>query len=170
MSFLLPAAISVGSSLLSGALTDQPEVPDLVGETRGQISEARRNMREGLEQRSDRLDAALAARGVTGSGGVSARQGLFRANNSAMADLESRAADILSEAINREKLMQFQQDRQTGANRARAIAGMGQGLSDAIMQKRFLDQILGSSAGGGINEMDVGGSGIDLNSLLGSAF
>lgn len=141
-SVLLPAAISAGSSLIGALATDQPDVPDLSGAVQEQTVRARRNLSEQAEQASNRLEENLAASNAAAVTSSSAREEMFDAQSSARAELENRASEIMSDAIRKERIMEFQNQRRTGQNRASAIGAIGESLGNALFAQ--------SQMGGGV--------------------
>lgn len=149
-SMLVPLALSAGGllagKLFSGKRPTLPEVPDLITpavrrvNTEFDIAERRRE--QGAESAFDRLQAQLAAAGVSGSGGTSQLQALFRNNLLSEADLQSRraanVADTRTRAKNQQQRMeyerglnQYQQDLQRYYNRAQGISDIFGSLGSA---------------------------------------
>lgn len=144
----IPAAISIGSSLLGNAVTDQPEVPDFSKAAQDEVDAARRRQRGQAEEQREDLEETLSARSASGVISSGAREEMFDAQASAASELESKAADIISNAIRKEKMAEFERESKQAQNRARAISDIGQGLSTAAI-----------SAGLGQN-MDFGGGDV----------
>lgn len=144
----IPAAISIGSSLLGNAVTDQPEVPDFSKAAQDEVDAARRRQRGQAEEQREDLEETLSARSASGVISSGAREEMFDAQASAASELESKAADIISNAIRKEKMAEFERESKQAQNRARAISDIGQGLSTAAI-----------SAGLGQN-MDFGGDDV----------
>lgn len=142
--FLTAAAISAGSSILGEVLTDDPETPDLSGAVREQTTRARRNLSEQAEQASNRLEENLAASNAAAVTSSSAREEMFDAQSSARAELENRAAEILSDAVRRERLMEFRNQRRQARNRAAGIASIGETLANTA----FTQTTQGDGGGG----------------------
>ena len=147
-STLIPLGIEVGGSLLAKATSDRPDVPDLVQPTVEQVKNQQRELRGHLSANADELEANLAARGVTGSGGSAQRQDIFESAASAGAELNARASDIISDAIRRQRMLEFRNQ----SNRARA---QSQGISS-----------LASSVAGGLRQDDLVSSLGDEKSII----
>lgn len=142
MSLLVPLALSAGgavaSRLFSGSRPDLPDIPDFLTpalrrtNTEYDIAEQRRR-RQGRSAMDD-LQANLAARGVTGSGGVSAQSELQRTNAQATADLSARRAaelaDVRTRAENQRKRMEYQRDLQGYQGDMAQWQQRAQGISD----------------------------------------
>lgn len=134
-SVLAPAAISIGSSLIANAATDDPEAPDLTGPAREEIERSRRNLDEESQQARKQLEENLAARNSAAATSAGAREEMFDAQASARAELEGRAAEIISDAVRKEKLQQFRQDQRQSRNRAAGIASIGQNLANQVFME-----------------------------------
>lgn len=132
-SFLLPAAISAGSSIIGSLATDSPEVPDLSGRAREQVRRSRREQDEQQEEARQDLEESLASTGSSIATSAGAREDFFDSQASASAELQSRASEILQDAIRREKMLEFEQDQRRSRNRAGAISDIGSGLATAAI-------------------------------------
>lgn len=140
-SFAIPAAISAGSSIVSNLVTDAPEVPDFSARAQEEIDRARRRQRDQAEQQREDLEETLAARSASGLTSSAAREEMFDSQASASAELESRAADIISDAIRKEKMREFQRDQRVAQNRARAISDIGSGLATSFIASGLGEEI-----------------------------
>lgn len=162
-SFAIPAAISVGSSLLGSALTDTPDVPDLSGLAEDRLDDARVQQAEQAEQQANRVEENLAAQGASALGSSGTREEMFDAQASARAQLEGKAADIITDAIRKERMMEFQQDRRQAQNRARAISEIGQGLATSAIAAGVGEDGFGFGGDSGPNDdvVNFEGTGAD---------
>ena len=132
------------------------EAPDLIEPTTAVINRRRGSLADSLRFRQDDLSADLAAAGATGSAGVSARDALFRSNNDARSQLDSAATDIMTEAINRQKLLDFQvanaqrqEDLQQFMQRGQGIAGIFDTLGATLSNQQLLKGLQGGQGTGG---------------------
>lgn len=168
----IAALASAGGSLLGGLFggdDDVPEPPDVVSPAVGEVRNQRRELSERLNEQEDRVQADLAAAGITGSGAASARQDVFSEGASAQAEMSAKAADIVQDAINKQKMMDFQArqrqaqlDRQQRRNRIEGITSAAGNVATFAMGGGF------GSGGGSTPEMpdtsDIGFSASNLES------
>lgn len=133
-SLAIPAAISVGSSIAGSLFSDEPDVPDLSSAVKDQTTRARRNFSEKSENARNRLEENIAATNAAGAVASGQREEMFDAQSSGRAELENRASEILSDAVQRERIMKFRRDQQQAQNRAQGIASIGQNLANLAFQ------------------------------------
>lgn len=119
---LLAAGIQVGAGVIN-AVQKRPDPPDLFTPAVRQATRARGRVAELLERQGSTLDASLAASGVTGSGGAGQREALIRASTGAIADIDASVADLVTEAGNRQRQVEFNDALQR-------FQGRQQGVSD----------------------------------------
>lgn len=140
------AGISLASGVASGianrALNRPPEVPDLSADVVQQYDRLARRIDEAIRRREERLEGDLAARGVTGSGGVSERQALYRSANDARLRAAEAASEATRQAQRREDLMRYQQEIGRYRNRAQAISDVF-GTGPQLLALEMLDRRYG---------------------------
>lgn len=165
-SFLAPIAVQGAGALISRwaggkqpSAGEIPEAPDIVSPVRGRLGIARQRLANRIDRNVGQLDSSLAARGAVGSAGVADREALFRTNSQAAAEMEARAADILADTINRQRLLEYDRAMnvynrrsELAGNRARGIGGFAQGISDLLVAQ-------GAFGGGGGGGSASGGGG-----------
>lgn len=149
----IAALASAGGSLLGGLFggdAEAPEPPDIVSPAVGEVRNQRRELAERLDEQGDRVQADLAAAGITGSGAASARQDVFSEGASAQAEMSAKAADIVQDAINKQKMMDFQARQRQAQIDQRERRNRIEGITSAA------GNVATFAAGGGFG--DGGGS------------
>jgi len=165
---LAAAGISIGSSLLgkgaNALFNDRPDAPDFSSEVAGQFQEARRQLEEDQEQQIDEVQTEASAAGVNP---VSAVADVVDSNNQAQADLLAKERDAVARAENRERQLEFDQDRRSFQNTAQGIGGIVSGVSNFATNKAIIDQLSeddeSDGGGGGDNGGESGGSAASAN-------
>lgn len=169
-SLLVSAGSSAVSSLLGGGVNalfnERPEIPDLSSEVAGKYDEAKRQLDENLQKKTDQVQADAAAAGVNP---ISAMGDVIDANNDAQADLMSKKKDAISRAENRENMMKFRRGQEKYKARAQGIGSIVNSLSQAgtaLGMREFMGEDDGSGDGGGGGNGDGGSNGGGIGSNL----
>jgi len=140
-STLVPLGVELAGAAASRLFADRPETPNIVRPATEEVENQQRELRENLAANTDELEADLAARGVTGSGGSTQRQDIFESAASAGAELNARAADIISDAVQRQRMLEFRNQRQEARNRAQGITSLASGISSGLQQDELLSEL-----------------------------
>ncbi len=120
-----PLLIAGGFQLAGGLaslLRKPPKAPDFFSPAVNEALRSRGRVQELLERQGGILEANLAARGVSGSGGAGDREALIRAATSGVADIDATLADLITNAGNRQRQAEFDIAQQRFANRQQAIS------------------------------------------------
>lgn len=135
---LVALGIQAGGGIIN-ALQRPPETPDLFTPQLREAQRARSRVQELLERQGGNLDANLSAAGVTGSGGAGQRESLIRASTGAIADIDAQLADLVTQAGNNQRNLEFQQASSRFNNRQQAVSQ----LADAGTSLFSLSQLQG---------------------------
>lgn len=147
---LVAAAIQGGAGLVSSLLR-RPDVPDAYTPALAEARRGRARIQELLDNRLQNLEATQAARGVTGSGGAGEREAIMRAAGSTVADIDASLADMITEAGNRQRMLEFQDAqaqynaRQQGISQLANAAGSAYSLNQLLNAQTTSDP-MGASA------------------------
>lgn len=151
---LIPILAQLGTTALgAGAnalFNKRPKVPDLSAQALAGFDQKRkhleilmsrqhRDLNKDLSRRGEQLEEDLAAMGATGSGGVAARESLYRYQNDALrdlnethalatTDLDAAAAEAEARAQAQEDMMRFGQRDEAYRNRTQAIGDLVGGV------------------------------------------
>jgi hypothetical protein len=155
---LVAAGIQAGAGLASRFLGPRPSPPDIFTPAVREAERSRSRILELLEQQSGDLESVLAARGATGSGGAGDREALIRAASGAVSDIDASLADIITDAGNRQRELEFQdrlsrfQSRQQGLAQ---LANVGSSLFSLSQLTNAPTQTIEASAGPSPQQIDL---------------
>lgn len=144
---LLAAALIQGGAGLVNAIQDRPEVPDVFSPALREAGRSRARILELLQRQGANLDSSLAAVGATGSGGAGQREALIRSSTGAVADIDASVADLLTQAGNQQRQLQFNDALQTFQSRQNAVAELAN-AGTGIVALQQLGQTQGSAIPG----------------------
>jgi len=141
---LIVAGAIQGATGLVGLLRRPPKPPDVFTPALRQATRARNRVFETLGEQSENLEAQPRARGATGSGGSADREALIRASSSTVADIDASLADLITQAGNQQRQLEFQDRSQRFASSQQALASLGNAATSIFT----LSQLQGSGATG----------------------
>lgn len=144
-----PLLVAAGIQAVTGiasSLKKRPDVPDVFSPAVRESIRSRDRITELLERQSGNLDAQLAARGATGSGGAANREALIRSASSSVSDIDAQLADVITNAGNRQRELEFRDQTARFNNRQQAISQIGNAATTAFT----LSQL---QAGGGVDSL-----------------
>lgn len=156
--YINPLAIALGIQGLTGAvglLRRPPSVPDVFTPATREAIRSRQRVQETLQEQSNILNSNLRAVGATGSGGSAQRERLARAAGSTLSNIDASLADIVTNAANQQRSLEFQNASQRFNSSQQALSNIG----DAATSVLTLSNLQGSVP----NELDLDTSTPGLN-------
>lgn len=106
---LLAAGIQTGAGIVN-LLQKRPDPPDVFSPAVRESLRSRARVEDTLSRQGDVLGSQLAAAGATGSGGAGQREALIRASSGVIADIDASLADLITNAGNQQRQLQFQDE------------------------------------------------------------